>query len=185
MGPPPPRPTTDIVSGLDRLIKNIDKGSRSYIGSNAFGATREVTSYRAAQYGLALVNQQEFGSSRHDDNRYNIKTPLTSVREVSIAIQIPPDKARALKDNIGVLLLCKPSLYKSDAKIKLRVGNDLIFENTFYSEATIDSPTSLSYDRKYINVEVLSIWVYDIRTGEILSKKQLKKEDKEKQDTKT
>lgn len=156
------------------IVKTLNKGSHSYIGSNAFGATREVTSFNAIQYGLALVNQQDFGSSRHDDNKYNIKTPLTSIRKVSIAIQIPPDKARTLKDNIGVLLICKPALYKSDAKVSLRNGNDLIFENYDSSQATIDSPTSHLYERKYINVEILGIWIYDIRTGEVISRTQLK-----------
>jgi hypothetical protein len=165
------------------IVRTLDKGSHSYIGANAFGATREVTSFSATQYGLALVNQQDFGSSRHDDNKYNIKTPLTSIREVSIAIQIPPDKARTLKDNIGVLLICKPTLYKSDAELSLRKGNDIIFENYDSSQATIDSPTSHLYERKYINVEILAIWTYDIRTGEVISRTQLK--DKVKQDTQT
>lgn len=164
------------------IVKTIDKGSHSYVGSNAFGATREVTSFSATQYGLALVNQQDFGSSRHDDNKYNIKTPLTSIREVSITIQIPPDKAKTLKYNIGVLLLCKPALYKPDIEELFKnEGNDLIFESYDSSQATIDSPTSHLYERKYINVEILAIWIYDIRTGEVISKTQLKDKEKEKQ----
>lgn len=155
------------------IVKSLSKGTDSYIGSNAFGAKRLVTNFKAIQYGLALVNQQNFGSSSYDDNKYNTETPLTSIRKVSLEIQIPPDKARALKSNIRVLLLCKPALYKSDEKSSLKRGNDLIFENYDSSEATIDSPTSHFYERKYINVEILAIWIYDIRTGEVLSKTQL------------
>lgn len=162
------------------IIKTSNKDSHSYVGSNAFGATREVTSYSATQYGLALVNQQDFGSSGYDDNKYNIKTPLTSIRKVSIALDIPPDRARTLKNSIGVLLLCKPTLYKSDAKLNVRKGNDLIFEKYDSSQATIDRPTSHLYERKYINVEILAIWIYDIRTGEVISKTQLKDKEKEK-----
>lgn len=163
------------------IVKTIGKGSRSYIGSNAFGATREVTDFSATQYGLALVNQQNFGSSSYDDNKYNIKTALTSIRKVNLVIQIPPDKARTLKDNIGVLLLCKPALYKPNIEELFKnKGNDLIFESYDSSQATIDSPTSHLYERKYINVEILAIWIYDIRTGEVLSKTLLKKEEKEK-----
>lgn len=167
------------------IVKTIDKGSRSYIGANAFGATREVTDFSANQYGIVLVNQQDFGSSSYDDNKYNIKTPLTSVRTVNISISVPSDRARMLKDNIGVLLLCKPALYSSNERVSLKRGNDLLFEKFDSSQATIDSPTSHLYERKYINVEVLAIWIYDIRTGEVLSKTQIKKEEKEKQDTKT
>lgn len=167
------------------IVKTLDKSSSSYIGSNAFGATRLVSKYRETQYGIALVNQQDFGKSRYDDAFSKIKTIMTSVREINMKIEIPIDKAKTLKNNIGVLLLCKPAPYKSNAIISDNQGNDLIFENYYYSGATIDSPSVESYDRKYINVEVLAIWVYDIRTGEVLLKTQLKDKEKEKQDTKT
>jgi len=171
------------------ILKTLNKSSYSYIGSNAFGAKRLVTNYDATQYGLALVNQQDFGSSSYDDDKYNIKTALTSIRKVSIAIQIPPDKAKSLKENIGVLLLCKPALYKSEEEVSSKSGNDLIFEKHNSSKATIDNPASHFYERKYINVEILSIWIYDIGTGEVLSKKHLKDKKKEKEnkkeDTKT
>ncbi|MEI6152713.1 MAG: hypothetical protein WCQ90_01335 [Deltaproteobacteria bacterium] len=160
------------------IVKTLKMRSRSYLGSNAFGAMREVTRFSAIQYGLALVNQEDFGSSSYDDNKYNIKTPLTSIRNVNITIQSPPDKARTLKDNIGVLLLCKPVLYKPNIEeVHKNKGNDLIFESFDSSQATIDDPTSHLYERKYINVEILAIWIYNIRTGEVILKKQLKDED--------
>lgn len=167
------------------IIKDIARGSRSYIGSNAFGAKVLVTSYRATQYGIVLVNQKDFGPSHYDDNQDKIKTEYTrlmeSVRTINLEIKMPPEKAKTLKNNVGVLIVCKPALYKSNAKMELHGVNNLIFEDTYDTRATINNPTSLSYDRKFINVEVLAIWVYKINSGSILLKKQLKnKEDEQK-----
>ena len=167
------------------IVKTLDERSESYVGSNAFGATRKVTRFTATQYGIALVNQKEFGYSQYDnDGRYNIKTVLSSIRKVYIYIQIPIDRARSLKDNIGALLLFKPALYRSDTKYTIdNKGNSLIFETRDSSRATIDHPTSHFYERRYINVEALAIWIYDIRTGEILFKQPIKaKEQKEVED---
>jgi hypothetical protein len=148
------------------IIKDINGPSRSYIGSNAFGADVLVDSYSGTLYGIALVNQTDFAT-----NNYNVRT-------INLLLDMPPEKAKSLKNNIGILLLCKPTLYRPNAKMTLCEGNDLVFEDTSYSGATIDNPTSLSYERKFINVEVLSIWVYETNTGSILFKKLLKnKED--------
>ncbi len=170
------------------IIKHFAGTSQSHIGSNAFGAKVSVTSLTGKQYGIVLTNQKDFGISRYDDSR--VETTLVSNRTISLIIEIPPDKAKILKNNIGVLLLCKPRLYKlkeeitpstenvrGPAKIKppkLSNGNGLIFEDGYYAEATFDSPTEISYDRKFINVEILSVWAYEINTGTILLKKQVK-----------
>jgi hypothetical protein len=170
------------------IIKHFAGTSQSHAGSNAFGAKVLVTSLTGKQYGIVLTNQKDFGTSSYDDS--SVETTLVSNRTISIIIEIPPNKAKFLKNNIGVLLLCKPRLYKlkeemtpstetsrGPAKIKpskLNNGNGLIFEDGYYAEATFDSPTEISYDRKFINVEILSILTYEINTGAILLKKQVK-----------
>lgn len=146
------------------IVHKLHKSSDSYIGSNAFGATRLVESYEGLQYGIALVNQNNFG---------NQSSYIGGYRTTNTEIDIPLDKAKQLKGNIGILLLCKSSLHRSNAKMKYR-GNDFIFEKKYSVGATINSPTSLSYEQKFLNVEVLAIWIYDFRTGEIILKKQLK-----------
>lgn len=155
------------------IIKSLNKGSLSYAGENALGAIRDVTHFNSTQYGLALVNERDFGSNGSDDDKYHIKSVLRSIRRLSIAIQIPPDRARKLKGNIGVLLLCRPALYRSDDPLGLIKSNGLILEKDDFVQATFDNPVSHDYKRKYINVEILAIWIYNTRTGEIISKKAL------------
>ncbi|MCE5318840.1 MAG: hypothetical protein LLG04_15950, partial [Parachlamydia sp.] len=93
-------------------------------------------------------------------------------RTMPLSIDMSPEKARTLKNNISVLLLCKPTLHES-SRAPFSKGNNLIFEGTSYSKATMDSPTSLSYDGKFINVEAVSVWVYETNTGSILLKNDL------------
>lgn len=96
---------------------------------------------------------------------------MDSIIKFKTEIQASPDKAKSLKNNIGVLLICKPVLY--DAKIKSSykyTGNNLFFETRYFLGATMESLQSISYNRKYINVEIAGVWVYDIRSGVILDK---------------
>lgn len=97
------------------IIKHIAGTSQTHIGSNAFGAKVSVTSLTGKQYGIVLTNQRDFGTSRYDDN--SIKTPLVSARSLSLIIEIPPAKAKTMKNNIGVLLLCKPLLYELEEEM--------------------------------------------------------------------
>lgn len=158
------------------LIKGADRASSSYVGSNAYGAKLEVKDFTATHYGIALVNQVDFGDIgyKHSSNKI-----LESVRELKVEIHVPPDKAKVLKESVGVLILCKPALYRANSKIIPTRENDLTFEQFNSSKATIDKPESHFFQRKYINVEVLGVWVYDIRTGEVLSKQKIKENCKD------
>jgi hypothetical protein len=150
------------------IIKTVSQDSGAYVGSNVFGASRLVKSYSVSQYGIALVNQSEFGFSRYSDTDND--SPLSSERRLHIQIVVPPERARKLKNNIGILILCKPTLYKSDITKEFKNGNDLIFEDFSYEGATIYSPISVIYYKSFINVDVLAIWVYEITTGNVLYK---------------
>jgi hypothetical protein len=136
------------------IVKEIDKRTRSYIGSNVFGVNRLVKGYSSTQYLVALVNSEMVSS------------------DLNCEVDILPDKAKNLINNIGVLLLCKMSLHEKPSLVV--TGNDLIFEDSYSVEATISFPASHFFDRKYINVEALAMWVYNLRTGEIIFKKELR-----------
>lgn len=148
------------------IIRKIDKGSSSYTGSNAFGARRTVTSFEDLQYGIALVNQDDFG----------IRIGSNDWRKLSFETEMPLDKAKKLKANIGILIIGKPYLYLADEVPHYTESKPkrLTFETERYSGATFSSPSSHYVQSRYINIEALSVWVYDVRTGEILFKEQLK-----------
>lgn len=43
------------------IVQTMNKNSSALIGSNAYGATRNMTRYEATQYGLAFTNAAKFG----------------------------------------------------------------------------------------------------------------------------
>jgi hypothetical protein len=148
------------------IIKEIKGKSESYVGANAFGVKTIVERRSGTQYLIALTNQKKFGVSQFDS------VVLEPDRKLAIDIDVPIEKARGLKDNIGVIVLCRPSLFKYEKPLFYK-GNDLIFENTYFNGATISSPTTVSFERKFINMEAVAVWVYELNTGIILQKKQL------------
>jgi hypothetical protein len=159
-------------SRVSVVIKDVEIDRGSYVGSNAFGVKVLVHTATHIQYGIALVNQQVFYLHIQDPS-FSTRMSPTYIT-ATIQLEIPPEKARRLKNNIGVILLCKPSLYVSTGQSLLESGNSLVFRDRKSSKATIDSPYSDHTDRSFINVEVLSIWIYEINTGSILLKQELK-----------
>ena len=153
---------SEFVNRSSIIIKSIDKKT-SYIGSNAFGAKTKVLNYSGEKYGIVLVNQEEFGIM--DD-----KTIETGNRTIDVEIEMTPEKSKKMKNNIGAIILFKARLFKLNEKEKkwyiIFEGNDLIFKDFIAKEATFDHPSSFSYERYFINVEAISIWIYDIRNGE-------------------
>lgn len=155
------------------IVQTLNRSTSSYIGSNAFGAKRNVKDFKDSQYGLAFVNKNDFGNKEYE-YAYSLASALDSNRIFNFEIGVSPNKAKILKNNIASLLLCKLALY--DAKIKephRNIGNNLFFKTNYYIQATIDNPNSILHERNYINVEMLEIWIYDTSTGIILDKKQL------------
>ncbi|MDO9592360.1 MAG: hypothetical protein Q7I98_04095, partial [Erysipelotrichaceae bacterium] len=169
------------------IIKNIDHGiTSSYVGTNAFGAKVLVKTVRKTEYGIALTNQNEFGISDYDGHGEIYKKtgltdsflPLKGERRLDYEFSMEPNEAKTMKDNIGILILCKPILYKLksdhwDHRKDRGEGYYFAFEKLDGSSATLDRPVDLIYDKKFINVEALAIWIYNIKSGEILLKNNL------------
>lgn len=112
----------------------------SYIGTNAFGATKEILKDEGAKEGVRIVNNDL--SSR-------------------ISFSMSTKDAKKYKNNVDILLICKPYIDEN---------NVLSFTGIQSKEPTFDSPIETSYFISGINVELLEIWVYDFKTGKILHK---------------
>lgn len=131
---------------------NISSSASNYIGSNAFGATTEVTSSHSKDSYLAVVNPSVLGMANKDDYFKGIRFTINNV---------DIEKAKLLKENARVLLLFNlSSPYTSSG-----------FGGT---SATFDSPYS-SY-RESLNVygKVTAAWIYNFNDGEVLLKEDYK-----------
>lgn len=128
------------------IIKEKRQSERSYVGRNAFGASVVVREAYYLRYGLALINGKSFGIYRLD-------------------INVPPDKAKNLKEKLAFIIICK---------IKSPNENDPIaFEGGQYIKPTLNNPIELVYTIYYLNAEALEIWAYNEQTGEIYLKENL------------
>jgi hypothetical protein len=131
---------------------NISSRNSSYLGSNAFGATTEVSSSYSKDSCLAVVNPSVLGINNSDQFFYGVKFTVNNVNV---------DKAKSLKDNIRVLLI-------------FNITNPFISWGYSGSSATFDSPYSSSREESNVYAKVVGAWVYNYLTGEVILKEQYK-----------
>jgi hypothetical protein len=126
---------------------NISSSENSYLGSNAFGATRDVSSSHSNDSCLAIVNPSVFGIT------YN--GALFTVNKIDA------DKAKLLKENMRVLLI-------------FNISSPFISRGVSASSATFDSPYSSRREESNVYAKVVGAWVYNYLTGEVILKEQYK-----------
>jgi hypothetical protein len=141
----------------DSIAKN-----ESDLKSNVFGAVIETNRTEGTQYGVAIINASEFGESiYHKDKRE---------RNIKLEINMSADRAKLASGNLGVIVICRPIFSKINKE-----GNGIINEAFVNKPATFDDPKEYFFYRKFINVQILALWVYDIKSGEIFLKKEIHK----------
>jgi hypothetical protein len=150
-----------------------------YIGSNAFGATINVTSSSYNSYCLLFDNYESFYSSHWTEealkreNRYSKDwagiagreyvprySDYEKVYELNTTVNATPEEAKSIKEQIKALVIVK-------------LKSPFIGEGSIYIPATFDSASSFSQHFEYLLADVQEIWIYNIRTGEIYTKKKI------------
>jgi hypothetical protein len=124
--------------------KELKNKKKSYIGTNAYGASVEVENTYSLKSGLVVINSDGLGLK----NKYIYEYILTN---------ISADMAKSLKDKLRVLLIFKlHEPYTSPGYLE--------------KKATIDYPYSETEEYYYIHGEIKEAWVYNYSTGDILLK---------------
>lgn len=130
-------------------LTNERTSGSEYVGSNAFGVRVNVHSSIYLQYGLIIANTIDKKSS-------------SSFFEPQFVINLPfkPNEARDLKDNIGYY-------YKTELVNPVGFKTKVI-EDIEGSGATVDSPTELYVNKKFILVKIKEIGIFNKKTGKVL-----------------
>ena len=123
------------------VLKTTNKKESSYIGSNAFGAKKVIRKYEANLYGLQVVKNSQ--------------------SEYKMSLHMSPNEAKKYKDNLTVMIICRPFI-KDDT---------LAFLGSSYAEPTFSAPIEVNDAVAGINVELLELWLYDLKSGKLLYKK--------------
>jgi hypothetical protein len=143
-------------------LKTIEKERSQYVGSNAFGVKKIVTSYRDTKYRLEFINEKSMTKIVGSDEGY-FNSPL-------IKLYLAPSKAKNIKQNIRLLYVCRPVPFHDEDHSRSSLPNPYTSTNYHGSGATIDSPTSFFHTYKDISVEIMEVIVFNDSTGEILKK---------------
>lgn len=124
-----------MVIASERIVKR-----KRYTGSNAFGASAEVSQTHSKGCGVAMAGEQ----------------PGRAAYFTRAHAKIEPQTARSLKGAVGALLVGKPAFPFAGTFTK-------------YHGPTLEFPLESSVDGKAIVLD-LSVWYYSLRTGEILAR---------------
>lgn len=127
------------------VVKSTRRESGTYMGSNAFGVRAKVTRVQMTEDVLLLDHPS---------------------KELgwSFYIPVPVDRARTTK--LAFLLVFKPEPIR-DAGLTTTASG--------YSESSVDFPYDVKTTYRYIFAGDTSVWAYDKRTGEVLTRYKLTK----------
>jgi hypothetical protein len=127
------------------IIKSNQVQKGSYLGKNAFGVTTTVHRVEVAEYELSFLLPCDVFKS---DN-YGF------LDEKIVRIEIPPDKARSVKESLRLLFIHKPAFTN--------------YEIHGYSP-TIDYPYDKTIHQYKTFAELFELWIYNSRSAEVIRK---------------
>ena len=128
---------------------------RQYTATNALGATVTVTESRAEWYELAYANPDKSPAVTYTQKLLKRFTNSSDALQVSVPMK--SQAARESKDHIQALAICT-------------LLEPYVYRYTFYDKPTFASPHGGYHTYFYLNVRLLEVWFYDVRTGMVLAK---------------
>jgi hypothetical protein len=135
----------------DSPIANFSEKTRTYKGTNGYGAIVEVSSYNSKIWKIKLKqsNLHQFVSI-NDIDKYS--------RSIDIGLEnITPIIAKEYKNNLRVLVIAKSE-------------DPYTSETSRNTDATYDSPIETVTETYKIHCSAIEIWIYNFKTGAVLKK---------------
>jgi len=134
-----------------------------YVAQNAFGMSMQISLEECTKYGLIITNREEI--IKIDlllEKRYEQGKQWWRNYDMDIELPMPIEKAKQL--SVNALFVCKLKPFG------IATNYNNIGEKSTRKEPSINSPFDLQYHYYYISTELLSIWIYDMNSGEIIAK---------------
>jgi len=162
-------------SKLGLEIKTGEIRKENSIGQNAYGAKIEIEKLYSKEYELAIHNQSNFETERVLEeyekksqqrmaemrSKYNLPSgPFDDAYGKEAFVQrlkLLPTEARVVKDNVSALIVVKPT-------------SPYITYGAILGEATFKDPNAFFSQMYYVDIDLLEIWLYNKKSGEILIK---------------
>lgn len=132
------------------MIRSDLTGENHYVGVNAFGVRRNVTRSYFDRYELILADPNGIFEPTGEGASYKGS-------EAPIRLPMGADQARDLKPNLQIAIVCT-------------VTSPRVYEDHETEDATITNPYEEHTWARFIAVRPDQVWVFDSRTGRIVSK---------------
>lgn len=136
----------DYAEMLRSIVWNdVSVRTRSYVGSNAFGVTRQIDEIMRVTTGLAF----DVSSPFYDVGADGFGEMFAAPRIVSLSASA--ENAKLLKKNLRLLIIAK-------------LMSPYFIETQKHTEPTIDDPYDQTQIYHYLRVQIQDIWLFDIVT---------------------
>jgi hypothetical protein len=130
-------------------VKGVERLRRTYVATNGFGASREITEIHGDDYGVVLTTASKI--ILEDGLKYNGQhTP-------SFSLTLSLDRAKALKANLRLAIVCA-------------LNDPRVLKTVKFESATLSSPYQINWNESYISVSLEQLLLFDSKTGEVLTR---------------
>ncbi len=131
--------------------KSEEVENNSYVGTNAFGATVDVSKEETRYYNLVVSNPDDFNIDKIYDSIGLYQLGFVANYQISAT------EAKKVKSKIISFIVCK-------------FVPPFVSRNRKYNRATFDYPHEETYDFNYVHVSILELWFVDSSTGTVFWK---------------
>jgi hypothetical protein len=151
-----------VKSSLDILSY---KNRNSYAGQNAYGARVEVSRTETKKYDIAIVNERNLFMflQKYKPLEYKEGYQSREIFSIPIEIAMAPEIAKSETNLINILAVCK---IKPPSKLLKLTDRDY----QQISKPKFTTPYEDEENIYYIFSELLEIWIYNFKSGEIYLK---------------
>lgn len=136
-----------LAKGAMLVLDSSTRVMREYTATNAFGASVKAKEVKEDTWGV-LVDE--------------------STSPAEFYVSLPPDRARELKPNLALLTVVR---FGPESMPNLLKGlTNTTATGYQHTEATFSWPTEINLDYHGVRAQVVGVWLYDKKSGEIVGR---------------
>jgi hypothetical protein len=161
-------------------IKTVENKPVRYLAQNAFGVKRIVTRFSGNQYIIFVLNADVLRSYPDSENIIIEKTKtFGSFNNILIGLDVPRSFAKSIKENLEVIFWgnlsypldkLKGERLKAENDKLAKIAEKKLLTDYYHNKPEIDYPYEFYLKENYIPIMLLGIFVYNKKTGEIITK---------------
>jgi hypothetical protein len=140
----------DLRSGI--VTSESQQVEKPYLGTNAFGVKKLVSSRRSDTYEVVFSNGDEFPSIEKAKDEYGL-----DVNRLVLNISMAAKDVTKAKRDLRALIVCS-------------LEEPFAFSKALRQDPTIENPIRLVSAYHYIYAQLLDVAVYDSTTGEVVAR---------------